>query len=362
MTVDTPYRWARRTALATLTAAGLAAVGASSAWAGEGLTVFEWSGYEDPEIHKPYIEKYGGSPEYAFFGDEEEAFQKVRQGFKADLIHPCAQSLQKWQDAGLFKPIDKSRIEKWDQLMPELRELPFVQRDGKLWMVPADWGNTGLTYRTDLVSEEEASTLQIFTNEKFKGKVSIGDNVDDAYALAFLATGVKDWTKATDEQFKAASDWLRKVHPNVRFYWSDYSTLIQAMASGEIEVAWSWNDTPTKLAEQGISAKMNKDAKEGVSTWVCGFAFLANGEGSEDKAYDYINAFLSDQSAQYLLTAWGYGHANKKAFDEAGAEALETAGFANFEKVLANSLFQIPPSPEMREKMIAEFEKIKAGH
>lgn len=355
-----------RTFLLPLAAAAALATSVASvanvAWAGDGLTLFEWSGYEDPGFHKPYTAKYGGEPDYAFYGDEEEAFQKLRQGFKADLTHPCAQSMRKWEDADLLKPIDPKRITNWDKLMPELRELPYLQKDGKVWMVPMDWGNTGLSYRTDLVPEGDASTLQIFVDPKYKGKISIGDNVDDAYALAFLATGTKDWTKATDAQLQAASDWLRKVHPNVRFYWSDYSTLIQSMASGEIQVAWSWNDTPTKLQEQGIKAVMNKKAKEGVSTWVCGFSMPKSGEGSEDKAYDYINAMLADESAAYMLTAWGYGHSNKSALENATAETLKAKGFDDFKSFLSNSLFQIPPDPALREKMIAEFEKIKAGH
>ena len=42
--------WTVGTALAALIVAG----GAGMAAAGDGLTIFEWSGYEDPEIHKAY--------------------------------------------------------------------------------------------------------------------------------------------------------------------------------------------------------------------------------------------------------------------------------------------------------------------
>ena len=57
---------------------------------------------------------------------------------------------------------------------------------GKAWFMPFDWGNTALIYRTDKVSEEEAQSLRIFADPKFRDRVSIGDNVDDAYALASL--------------------------------------------------------------------------------------------------------------------------------------------------------------------------------
>ena len=41
------------------------------------LVVFDWPGYEDPEFFGAYTEKHGAEPTFAFFGEEEEAFQKL---------------------------------------------------------------------------------------------------------------------------------------------------------------------------------------------------------------------------------------------------------------------------------------------
>jgi spermidine/putrescine-binding protein len=38
------------------------------------IIVFDWGGYEDPAFFTAYVDKYGASPEYSFFSDEEEAF------------------------------------------------------------------------------------------------------------------------------------------------------------------------------------------------------------------------------------------------------------------------------------------------
>ncbi len=203
------------------------------------LVVFDWSGYEDPEFYKEFTAANGQGPTFAFFGDEEEAFQKLRAGFKADLAHPCSQSVTRWKDAGLIKPMDANKLTAYGDLIPGLRDMEGFRDGDKVWMLPIDWGNTALTYRTDLIQESEVASVKAFADPKFQGKVSIGDNVDDAYALGFLAIGVTDWTKATDEQFQAASAFLREVHKNVRFYWQDGATLAQAMASGEVNLAWS---------------------------------------------------------------------------------------------------------------------------
>lgn len=348
--------------VAALVAGAAAFIATSSAMAADSdLVVFDWSGYEDPAFHEAFTEKHGDSPTFAYFGDEEEAFQKVRAGFKADLVHPCSQSIPRWRDAGLLKPVDPSRIDAWDDLIPGLRDMPGFYQDDKPYFVPIDWGNTALVYRTDLVPEEDVASLQVFADPKYRGKISIGDNVDDAYALAFLATGVTDWTTATDAQFQAASDFLRKVRENVRHYWQDGPSLAQALSSGEVVIAWAWNETPVTMQAEGQPVAMKRDTKEGLSTWVCGYSFLADGEGSEDKAYDFINAFLADGSADYLVNAWGYGHANQAALDKLDQESLAAMGYDNLESFRDKTLWQAPAPAELREKMIAEFEQIKAG-
>ena len=125
--------------------------------------------------------------------------------------------------------------------------------DGKAWFMPFDWGNTALLYRTDKVTPQEAQSLRILADPKFKGRVTIGDNVDDAYALASLVIGLKDWTKMTDAQFKEASDFLRQVHKNVRLYWTDSTDIDQAFSGNEVDLAWGWNETLIALNGQGVA-------------------------------------------------------------------------------------------------------------
>lgn len=345
-----------------LTAALAGILGATAAPAADAnIVVFDWAGYEDPEFYRGYLEKHGAPPTFAFFGDEEEAFQKLRAGFRADLAHPCSQSVVKWREAGLIEPLDTARIAAWPDLIAGFRDMEGFSENGQHYVLPIDWGSTVLTYRADAVTAEEAATLQSFADPKFQGRVSIGDNVDDAYALAFLATGVKDWTKATDEDFARASAFLRKVHPNVRTYWQDSATIAQLMASGEVLLAWAWTETAVRLQAEGHPAAMNPDAEEGRSTWVCGYVKLAGGGGSEDRLYDFLNAWMEPRTAEYIVTAWGYGHSNGAGMAAIDREALAAAGYDDPDRFSENTLWQAPVPSALREKMIAEFERIKAG-
>lgn len=336
-----------------------------AAWAEDGeLTVFDWAGYEDPAFHPGYKAKHGESPTFTFFGDEDEAFEKMRSGFKADLGHPCSQSVTKWREAGLLQPLDPSKIEGWNDILPGLMAMKNLATDekGQTWFMPWDWGNTSLTYNTEKVDAADVQTLRAFADPKFKDRVSIGDNVDDAYALASLVIGLKDWTQMTDAQFKEASDFLREVHKNVRLYWTDSTEISQALGGGEVDLAWAWNDAATLLQAEGKPIVMNKDAKEGTTTWVCGYVRFKDAPGSEQKAYDFLSAANAQDVTAYMVNDWGYGHANGKGMAALDPKILETKGYANVEKFVDKTLFQAPVPSELKQKMIAEFEKIKAGY
>ena len=190
------------------------------------------------------------------------------------------------------------------------------------------------------------------------GRTSIADNVDDAYALALLAIGITDWTTASLDDVNRASDWLRQAHQNVRTYWADGAELSQLLASGEVLVAWAWNETPTTMQLDGYDVKANRETVEGSSSWFCGYVNIANGPNSEDKVYDFFNAWMDPSSAQYIVNEWGYGHGNQAAMDELGAELLADVGLG---PVNVPVLQQSPIQHQIRDAMIKDFEMIKAG-
>lgn len=339
-----------------VTAAATAVLAASAQAADENLIVLDWAGYEDPGFFADYIEKHGDAPTFAFFGEEEEAFQKLRSGFRADLSHPCSQSVGKWLEAGLIEPLDTSRIDRWEDLDKTMTDA--FRYDGEYYLLPADWGSTALTYRTDEVPEEDRGSLATFTNPKYAGRISLPDNVDDVYALAFLATGVTDWTGADEADFERANAWLRQVHPMVRTYWADGAELGQLMTSGEVIVAWAWNETPVTLQGEDVPVEANRATAEGSSTWFCGYVNLVDGPNDEERLYDFLNAWAAPSSAEYIVGEWGYGHGNAAAMRALGAEALDGAGLGAVDVPI---LHQAPMDQKLRERMIAEFEKIKAG-
>lgn len=321
------------------------------------ILVFDYPGFELPEFHAPYVETHGASPTFSFFGDEEEAFQKLRAGFEADITHICAGSVMKWTESGLIEPWDTSRITEFDNLNADLTGTTVGGETEEVYFIPTDFGSTAIAYNPDAVPAEDVASLSVFTNPAYAGRMALPDNVDDAFALAYLATGVTDWTEVGDAELDAAAAWLREVHPNLRTYWTDPAELSQLMSSGEVTISWAWNETYPAMKDEGRPIAFQREAAEGSSLWLCGYVNMADAPGSEDKVYDYLNAFLDPASTMPLLEA-GFGHSNAAAMEGIGEEALEASGLGDIDAAV---LAQLPQSIEMREKQSAAFEMIKAG-
>lgn len=344
----------------TLFAGTLSALAFSSAAyaADPELLVFDWAGWEIDGILTDYVAKNGDHPTYSFFGDDDEAFQKVSSGFKADVGHPCVASLPRYREAGLIEPWDTAKIAEFANIKPALLDSDVIKDGEGVWFIPTDYAYTATAYNKEQVPEEDVASLSVFTNPKYAGRISLPDSADDIWSLAFLATGVTNWADVTDEQFTAAANWLREAHKNVRVYWSDPAEMSQLMATGEVLVAWSWNDGVALLQAEEFPIGFQREPAEGSSTWYCGFVNFKDGPGKEDKAYDFINSVLSHASAKYLLNELGYAHSNEAAMAEITEDELKAAFV---DPVNGTLLAQTPVTAEFREKMINEFELIKSG-
>ena len=340
-----------------LGAASLAALATSAVAQDADLLILDYPGFDNDAYHQTYIAAHGANPTFTFFGDEEEAFQKLVSGFRADATHICGGSVAKWSASGIIEPWDISRISAYGDIDQNLTGAQIGGGTGDVFFIPTDFGATAVAYNPDEVPTEDVASLAVFVNPKYAGRLTIPDNVDDAFALAYLATGVTDWTAVTDEQFAAATDFLRQVHPNLRTYWTDPAELAQLMSTGEILVSWAWNETYPTMTGEGRPIAYQREPLEGSSLWLCGYVNMTDGPGSEDKTYDFINAMLDPTTTQPLLDN-GFGHANVAALGVVAPEVLTASGIG---PITAPVLAQLPISIEQRERQAEAFELIKSG-
>ncbi len=179
--------------------------------------------------------------------------------------------------------------------------------------------------------------------------------------VAAIYAGAKDPFNMTPEEVEKTKKLMQEQRPLLRFYTNDVTSWEQALASGELIAAASWNSTITNLSNQGLPvAFMNP--KEGPMTWTCGLTLMSFiDKKMEDRAYDLINAFLAPSTGVYWVMENGMGHANNKVYSQISGPELIKRGLTpdDIEGYIASGIFQatIQNEPELQ----AMYEEVKAG-
>jgi spermidine/putrescine transport system substrate-binding protein len=341
-----------------LTAAALVAGLALPAAAEGPLTYFTWSGYELPDFHPGFTAAHPDTVEISVFGDDDDAFTKVKAGFHPDLAHPCYDKIARWNAEGLLQPIDTAKIRNWDKIYPVFRDLPDIQAgDGKVWMVPWDWGNTSVLYRTDMVAPDAEMSWNMLWDPQYAGRLATIDAVHDTPLVAAVLAGVDPFDMTPDQMEKVAEK-LREQRPLLTTYTTDMTSVEQALASGELVAAMTWNASAVALKGQGVPVEF-MNPKEGMLTWTCGFVLLKDAQ-NVDLAYDFINSRLEPESGKALIENYGYGASTQTAFAAVPQEKLDALGLPSDPQVVLESTIFTGPMKQ-NDELAKMFERIKAG-
>ncbi|HEX4176835.1 MAG TPA: extracellular solute-binding protein [Rhizomicrobium sp.] len=328
--------------------------------AGNGpVTLFQWQDFMEPPFLADYEKAYGEKPAITIFADEDEAFSKMRAGFKPDVMGPCYYSLPRWKAAGLLAPIDTSRLRNWNKISPALRNLPGMSAGpGKVWFVPHYWGNTSLTIRADLAPEyAKSQSWNILFDSKYKGRVSVLDGVDDTVPFIAKMIGV-DAYAMSDADWSRVQVKLKELVPHLRFVSSDDTALAQGLASGEIVAAMSWRETFAALnREHKPVAYLNPPG--GIFTYVCGLVMHSD-PSNEDKALALIDSSLSDQAAVYTIAHIGNEPANTSAMAQVPDAVFANLGIGrDLDAFLKQGIFQ-RPLPN-KDRIVSAWTEIRSG-
>lgn len=330
------------------------------------INYFTWGGYDDPAFFQKYQEKHGEMPEFSFFASEDEGLAKVRSGFKPTIGHPCSDTFPRWVRAGVTQGMDKSRLEHWGDMWPELSNMSGqYDSDGNVLFAPFDWGNSSVAFRTDLAPEYvDNHSWEILFDPKYSGRLATYNAPVGIAAVTGLVLGhPRDSIfSPSDDQIAAIRAKVTEQQPLIRFYWDDQTTAEQALASGEVVAAYSWNEAPVRLKRQGLPVEY-MNPKEGILFWVCGLTQFNSdyGRGDEDALYDMVNEMQSPEVGKYVYEEWGYGHSNVKSFEMADPVSLAENNLSNPKAMMDSGVFFQDVPDEINAKLQSMFEEVKAG-
>ena len=320
------------------------------------LSVLEWKGYEDPAFHPEYTTRYGGEPSFAFFAEEEDALQRMRVGYLVDLVHFCAGLTAMARDAELIAPLDPERIPRWNQIIPTLLDVEGIRARDKYWLAPWDWGYSTVAYNPETIDVENP-TYEIFVDPKFKGRTALTSSIGVNIFIAGVIGGWKSPLDPTEAEIETAGEIFTKMLENARFVWTDSTQLEQAWGAGDVGISYVFGSATRRMRKEGLPNVV----VEPLQMWVCGLSLSANRSGSDDQAYDYINAMLDPVGGLALFDLFGYGHANSETNALIGPERLEGTGLDDPVGLFSRGVFMAAVPPAKRAKLFQLWFEAQAG-
>ena len=322
------------------------------------VTLFQWEDYTDPAFMAEYEKTRNEKPQTAIFADEDEAFAKMRAGFKPDVMGPCYYEFPRWREAGLLKPIDTAKLKNWNKISATLRTLPGIDAgNGRVWFVPHYWGNTSITIRTDLAPEYASSqSWEILFDPKYKGRIAVLDGVDDVVPFIARMIGI-DAYDMNEAEWQRVQAKLRQLLPQLRFVSSDATALTQGLASGELVAAMSWRTTFASLNKEGRPVAY-LEPKTGMFTYVCGLTMHA--DANEEKALALIDSALGDAAARHSIEVIGDEPANEVALRQVPDAVFENLRLSrDIDTCLKSGIFQ--RRLKDKEKLVNAWTEMRAG-
>jgi spermidine/putrescine transport system substrate-binding protein len=320
------------------------------------LTVLDWAGFDDPMFWTDFKE---ANPDvdvtFEMGASDADILAKMMAGSQADVFHPYTGWLQFYVQEGLVEELDTSRLTNWDKVPERFKELG--QFDGKQYFVPYDWGYSSVLYRTDLAPEAGAS-WDALIDPAYTGHISMWDDGVAAVDVASHILGL-DELNLTDEEFEQIKQlWVDQREHNL-FYWSGEPELVEAMASGDVWVAYAWQGAYALLRAQGVPVAY-ANPEEGRHSWV-GYYGIRAGTENLDNAYAFLDGKLAEATARNVVETFYYGSANEDVMANIEDPELIEVLAIDDPTVLDRTFFSPAISAEQRDAWAEMWVDVKAS-
>lgn len=319
------------------------------------LKIYNWSDYIDESLLEEfpawYKEQTGEDVKviYQTFDINEVMLAKIEKGHADfDLACPSDYIIERMLRAGLVLPINRNFGDTPDYTQ---NVAPFI-RDafGKLiaeegvnpndYAVGYMWGTTGFLYNTKYVTREEASTMGVIRNPKFKGQLFMKDAFRDVYGPVLLyakqdelaagkVTVDELMVDTSDESIALVEGILNEAKENIAGWEADYGKELMTQEKAWISLCWSGDAAwaQDEAAEVGVSLDYVVPV-EGSNYWFDGWVIPKYAVNTKAASY-FINYMCMPENAIRNMDECGY--VSVIAGEEVLEAALEAAAEAGLE-------------------------------
>ncbi len=232
-------------------------------------------------------------------GNWQQFVTAIKVGDVYDLATIAYFQAQRQIEAGLFHPIDTSRLENWNTMFAGLRENVSLRgADGQVYGVPIAWGDGPFIYHPERVANPPQSVLEL-SGPEWEGRFTMFDSPIWLFSMLAVGLGFDDGvgekTYVTDEQMQTIKDEAIKIVRNAAGFTNGYRDATDTIVAGDSDLNLDgWEAMLTWAEEQGETLAFDFFVESGGGGWWDGLAIPVTADDI-DCAYEYIDLMISDE-------------------------------------------------------------------
>ncbi len=326
------------------------APGGAAAKPGDGqvLNLYIWSDYLAADTLSNFEKQTGIKVNVAYFDANETLETKLLAGSSGyDLVVPTASYFERQIKAGVYAPLDKSRLPNWKNMDPQLMQLVAMHDPDNAHGIIYMWGTNGIGYNEKMVSAAlpgvPLDSWKLVFDPAHAAKlakcgISVLDSPAEMLRGVYSYLG-RDPNSQKAEDLADAEKTLMAIRPYIRSINS--SEYIEGLANGDLCVSVGYNGDVLQARDRAREAGKGTDIRymvprEGTIMW---FDMLAMPKDAPhpDAAYAFLDHVMQPKVMTDIT--------NHKRFANANAASLPMV-----EKSVAEDP-AIYPTPDIRKRL-----------
>jgi len=362
----------RRSTLAALSG-GLAMPFVRPSWAQAAtVNVYNWSDYIGESTIADFEAETGLGVVYDLYASAEEMQAKLLAGSTGyDVVLMAGISMPEFIRAGVYQPIDRSRLTGWGNLDPEVLRIVEGYDPGNRYGLPYMWGSVGFTYNLAMIRErlpnadlQAMETIFDPANAAILGDcgLSILDSPTDIGFMVMSWLGI-DPNTAGPAEYARMAEAFAPIRQYIATF--DNANYLTAIPNGELCAVNTWSGdysvAAARAAEAGIEMELAYYVpRTGAPAWFDLWAMPSDAP-NVDNAYRFLDYMLRPEVIAACTNYTGYGNANAASRPFVDEAILNDPAVYPDAETLARMYTPAPQTPDQERELTRIWTQIKAG-
>lgn len=323
------------------------------------LAIYTWESYIDPQLTDTFHTQTGINVTADIYDSNETMLATFQSGKGAiySVIYPSDYKVVEMIEKKLLSPLDHSRINGIENLMPEFQNSAYDP--GNRHSMPISWGTTGLVYNTKALNSalqdwDDLWRLQTQLNRK----MTLLADVREVMGATLKSLGFS-YNSTNPAEIKQAYQKLVQLKPAVTTFTTD--AWRDRLLAGDLILAMAYSADAVRLIQENPDANLRYVIpNSGTSLWSDTMVIPVTSP-NPDAAYEWINFMLQPSIAVDVTRRLFFATPNQAAFDQLPSPLRNNESLFPREEVIQACERIIPLEPKIMELYDQYWTKLTSG-